>query len=341
LKPSFHRVDFASIDEKELDAFPDRIIFQTQPWINFIARTQNAEPVVAALREDDETLGYFTGLIVKKFGFKILGSPFPGWSTPYIGFNLKPGVSRRIAIEALPDFAFDDLKCHHVELMDRRMVPEDCAHLALECLMFESFEVDVSLAEDQLWKNMRRECRQCIRKAEKCDVRIEEASDLSFAREHYAQLKHVFAVKNSVPPFSVERIKRLIELVHPSGNLLMLRARNKDGICIATSIFAAMNQIMFYWGAASWRHLSQVRPNELVVWNAIQYCKERGMSTFELIGGGDYKLKFGSRRIMIPWVRISRNRNIEFLRTSAQKAFCAAQDAVGRVAHMADRFRRR
>lgn len=341
MRPAFHLVDFASINSAELDSFRDRIVFQTLPWLEFIAQTQNAQPVIADLREDNETLGYFTGLVVKKFGLKILGSPFPGWSTPYMGFNLKPEVPRRAAIEALIEFAFDDLKCHHMELMDRRMVAEDCADLGLECSIFESFEVDVSLAEDQLWKNMRRECRQCIRKAEKCEVRIEQAADLSFADEHYAQLKHVFAVKNSVPPFGVERIKRLIESVHPSGNLLMLRARNKDGICIATSIFAAMNQIMFYWGAASWRHLSLVRPNELLVWHAIQYCKEHGMSTFELIGGGDYKLKFGSRRIVVPWVRISRNPSIAFLRTSAQKAFCAAQDAIGKVAHVTDRLKRR
>ncbi len=340
LKPSFHRIDLASIGQGELDAFPDRIVFQTGPWVNFIAQTQNAEPVIAALRENNEIMGYFTGLIVKKFGFKILGSPFPGWSTPYMGFNLRPGVSRATAIEALGDFAFDVLKCHHMELMDRHMVRQDCSHLDFKCLMFDSFEVDISLTEDQIWKNMRHDGRQCIRKAEKCGVRIEEANDLSFADEHYAQLKHVFAVKNSVPPFGVERIRRLIELMYPSGNLLMLRARNKEGVCIATSIFAGMNQIMFHWGAASWRHYSQVRPNEPLVWYAIKYWKARGIRTFELIGRGDYKLKFGSQPIVIPWVRISRNRTISLLRTSAQQAFSTAQSAVGRVAHVADRFRR-
>ncbi len=341
MKPTFHHLDFGSVNSSELDSFGDRIVFQTRPWLEFIAQTQNAKPVIAALREDDETLGYFTGLLVKRLGFKILGSPFPGWNTPYMGFNLKPDVSRRTAVEALADFAFKDLHCDHLEFMDRHMVREDCSDLDLECSIFDSFEVDISLAEDRIWKNMRRECRQCIRKAEKCEVQVEEANDLSFADEHYAQLKHVFAVKNSVPPFGVDRVRRLIELVHPSGNLLMLRARNKDGICIATSIFAAMNRIMFHWGAASWRHLSQVRPNEILVWHAIQYWKARGISTFELIGRGEYKLKFGSRRIVVPWVRTSRNRSIAFLRTSAQKAFCSAQSAIGKVAHVADRLRRR
>jgi len=339
LKPKFYKLDLASINVAELEAFEDRIVFQSRPWINFIARTQNAEPIIAALREDDEVLGYFTGLIVKKFGLKILGSPFPGWSTPYMGFNLKPGISRSIAVEALTDFAFTELKCHHLEIMDRRMTWNDCANIAVECSVFDSFELDISLPEDQIWKNMRHDCRQCIRKAQKSGVVIEEANDLSFADEHYAQLKHVFAVKNSVPPFGVDRIKKLIELVHPSGNLLMLRARNKDGICIATSIFTGMNQMMFHWGAASWRHYSQVRPNEILVWHAIQHWRARGVGTFELIGRGEYKLKFGSTRIAIPWVRTSRNRGIGFLRASAQMAFRTTQSAIGKLAHIVDNLK--
>ncbi len=60
-KPSFRRVDIASIDPQELDAYADRIVYQTLPWIKFIAHSQRAEPVVAALYREDERLGYFTG----------------------------------------------------------------------------------------------------------------------------------------------------------------------------------------------------------------------------------------------------------------------------------------
>ncbi len=111
-KPWFQRVDIASIDPLELDGYADRIVYQTLPWIKFIAHSQHAEPVLAALYRADEKLGYFTGLLVKKFGFKILGSPFPGWNTPYMGFNLRPDVSRGVATEALVDFAFNQLRCH-------------------------------------------------------------------------------------------------------------------------------------------------------------------------------------------------------------------------------------
>ena len=62
----------------EINNYPERTIFQTPAWLSFIAKTQNAQPVFAAFREGQQGLGYFTGLMVCKFGIRILGSPFPG-----------------------------------------------------------------------------------------------------------------------------------------------------------------------------------------------------------------------------------------------------------------------
>jgi len=46
---------------------------------------------LAELRDGNEVVGYFTGLTFARFGVRILGSSFPGWTTPYIGFTLLPG----------------------------------------------------------------------------------------------------------------------------------------------------------------------------------------------------------------------------------------------------------
>ena len=89
----FERVNLAPAEwDGILRTFADRIVHQSPAYLAFLAETQNAEPVVAALKEGNDTLGYFTGLIFRKFGLKILGSPFRGWSTPYMGFNLQPSV---------------------------------------------------------------------------------------------------------------------------------------------------------------------------------------------------------------------------------------------------------
>lgn len=329
MKPTFERLDFETVDHEKLDTFPDRMVHQMVPWVRFIAATQNAEPLVAELRQGSETLGYFTGLIVRKYGFKILGSPFPGWSTTYMGFNLLPGVSRATAMQALTDFAFHDLRCHHVEIMDRHMKQEDYLPLHYQTWMFEGYEIDLTASEEQLFANMKPTCRTCIRKAAKSGVRIEEAHDVDFADEYYEQLTHVFHVKELTPPFGVDRVRQLIRYVHPTGSLLLLRARNNEGKCIATGIFPAYNRTMFFWGGASWRKWSKVRPNEAIMWYAMKYWKSRGMALFDLVGMGDYKKKYGAYDISVPWVRKSKNAIVALLRSNAEKAFYKWQHISG------------
>jgi hypothetical protein len=118
---AFEPIDFASSEwRKEAENFPGRTIYQHPAWMSFVAETQRAQPVVARLCEGNSTIGYFTGLTVRRFGLKVLGSPFPGWSTAYMGFHLQEGAPRTLAMKALMRFAMRDLGCAHVECMDRK-----------------------------------------------------------------------------------------------------------------------------------------------------------------------------------------------------------------------------
>ena len=58
--PRFERITLSPADwGKALSDFDDRIVFQTPQWQAFLVETQRGEPVLAALKEGDETLGYF------------------------------------------------------------------------------------------------------------------------------------------------------------------------------------------------------------------------------------------------------------------------------------------
>src|SRR4051812_32111818 len=103
------------VDWAKLDAYPDRQIFQTKEWLDFVAEAQGAEVVVAALEDNGSIVGWFSGLVQRRFGLRMLGAPFPGWSTSYLCFNLEPFVPRREAWKALLDFAARELRCVHLE----------------------------------------------------------------------------------------------------------------------------------------------------------------------------------------------------------------------------------
>jgi len=325
----FYAIDSKAADWKRLDQFADRTVFQTREWVHFIAEAQNAQLVLAELRDESEVLGYFTGLTFSKFGMKVLGSSFPGWTTPYIGFNLIPGVARSAALEALEKFAWDDLKCLHMEVSDPNFAFDDGEAAGFKTEYYASYRTDLTRSEEELFGNMESACRRCIRKAEKSGLRIEEAHDLAFADEYYEQLKDVFAKQSLVPTYSVERVRALVRNAEPGGNLLLLRARDPEGKCIATGIYPGFNQIAEFWGNASFRAYQNLRPNEACHWYAMRYWKKRGASIFDWGGEGTYKEKYGCTPHRVPWFTKSRYQIVGKLRNEARNMFARKQKFLG------------
>jgi Acetyltransferase (GNAT) domain len=327
----FRALSPGEVPWRTLDRFDDRVVFQTQEWLNFIAESQGALPVVAEIRDNDTVAGYFSGLVVRKFGVRILGSSFPGWTTPYIGFNLAPGYSRSRLLDPLLQWAFRDLRCLHVEVSDRCFQPDDAMGSHIDRTAYETYKSDLTRSEDELFNRMESACRRCIRKAEKSRVTIEEAHDLEFADEYYAQLKDVFAKQGKVPTYSVDRVRLLLKHMLPTGRLLAVRARNPDGKCIATSLYPGMKDTAFFWGNASWRLEQQWRPNEYLHWYALRYWKARGVKLFDWGGGGTYKEKYGVEPYVVPWFCKSKYRVLSTVRNEARALFYKSQRLVGRL----------
>jgi hypothetical protein len=310
-------IDPDSLGPGEADRFGDRTVFQTRPWLDFLADSQGAAPVVAEVRGGEGRLGYFTGAVVRKFGLRILGSPFPGWTTSYMGFNLPPEVPRREALKALEAFAFRELRCVHVEVMDYHLSAQDGEALGFSRRMLKGFQSDLTLTEEELFARMTSACRRCIRKSEKEGVVIEEAHDESFAAEYYDQLLDVFGKQGLKPTYDQDRVSKLIKHLGPAGLVLQLRARNAEGRCIATGLYPGSHEHSFFWGNASYRSDQGVRPNEPLHWYAMRYWKQRGALRHDWGGGGDYKAKYGGTPIAIPWFSKSRSRVISRARTAA------------------------
>jgi hypothetical protein len=315
-----------------LETYPDRQIFQTPAWLRFVAEAQNAEPVIAVLKDGDEEVGHFAGLVVKRIGFSILGTPLPGWSTSYMGIRLREGVSKRNALESLVRFAFRDLRCVHLEFFDRSFTVDDAAGLGFDCHDARGFEVDLSGSVDEVYaRTSATACRYRVRKATKLGVVIEEAQDDAFADDYYAQLQEVFASQSLVPTYDKERVRLLMKHLLPTGMLLLLRARDAEGHCIATGIFPAMNRHMYFWGGASWRQYRNLSPNEPLNWHAIQYWKTRGMRWYDMCGGGEYKRKYGGDRICVPCFSKSRYRYLKYARDLTRCGFRLKQMIAGRT----------
>ncbi len=276
-----------------LRGFADREVFQTPEWMRFVAESQGAQPVVLTVKNGAAAVGYFAGLMVRKAGLKILGSPFPGWTTSRMGIRLLPNVPKRAAVKAVMEYAFEEMKCVHLEINDLNIPLDELAGLGFQRKVEHAYVIDLTQDEKVIYSRMSSTaCRYRIRKAEKLGLVIEEASDEGFVDDYFAQLCDVFAKQSLVPTYDKERVRLLIRHLLPSGNLLLLRAREPQGRCIATSIFVGMHQLACFWGNASWRQDQHFCPNEALQWYSIRYWKRRGVRYYDM-GGGLYKRKYG------------------------------------------------
>ena len=108
------------------------------------------------------------------------------------------------------------------------------------------------------------------------------------------------------PPIRSSASAPWFATLEPSGNILLLRARDPEGRCIATGIYPGFNQIAEFWGNASFRSHQSLRPNEACHWYAMRYWKKRGATIFDWGGEGTYKEKYGCTPHRVPWFTKSR-----------------------------------
>ena len=306
---SFKRIDADDMPWEELNEFNGANIFQTRPWINFLADFFAAEPVIAAIQSDGQVQGYFMGLITKKLGLKILGSPFRGWNTYFMGFNLLPGVSYHEVLQAFPNFAFNELKCHFLMIIDANLEEDDLKGLSYHVRKINNFALDLTKSEAELFANMKgNSCRTSIRRTINKGVVIEEATDPGFADEYYAQYQEVYARKSLPPFYDLDFARQMIAHLQPMGNLLLLRARNSEGVCIATHIDLIFNKVAVVWGSASRKQYLSLRPNELIYWYAMKRVKAMGIEVLQLADGvKQFKEKLGACETQV-W-RLMKARN--------------------------------
>jgi hypothetical protein len=316
----FRRLALHDVDFEGLDRRPDRTIFQTREWLEFLVSSQDAEPVVAEVTEDGAPIGYFTGAIVRRFGLKILGSPLRGWTTSYMGFNLDEPERLGAAIEALPTFAFRQLGCIHLEVMDRSCSP-DSAPSGFQAGRLAGYELDLGGDDDSLLARMTSHGRRDVRRSLRNGITVEEVdptADTSFVPEYYEQVCQSFGKRSLTPTYPIERVELMVRHLFPTGRLLLLRARVADGTPAATGIFPGLpGSTAVFWMGASHRPLQSQLPNEALMWHALRTWRDRGAVRFDFGGGGRYKAKYGGDEIRVPWLRRSRFGVLEHGRAAA------------------------
>lgn len=330
----FVEIDMDKINEEEFNDFPQKSLFTTKEWINFVAMDSGATPLIVEIWDDKIKIGYFTGLSFSKFGIKMIGSPFSGWSTCFMGVDIKEGYNRLDIVQMLIPYLFKTYKCMYIEFIDRNISFEQVKKEKINYEVVNTLELEIDKSDEGLFKVFKTDCRNFIRQFERRGATLEVAEpNDEFAEEYYKQLEDVFAKQNLVPTYSVEKVKRLLYSLKNTDKILCLRVRNPEHESIATSIFVGHNKKFFFWGGASYRSQQSYRPNEYMIWTAIKYWRDRGVSVFDMVGVRDYKKKFGSTEKEYPRLIFTRYKVLYKLRNIARDLYYFKGKVFGFLEH--------
>ena len=291
---SFEQVNYRKINNYINHEYEDRLIFQTKEWIDFVSDCKGAEPIVIRIKKDNKEIGFFTSLIFSVMGVRIIGSPFRGWTTLYMGFNLKPGENHVEIIPELWSYVHREFRCFYMEIVDWNISIEEAHEAGLTYGIQETYVKEISDELPKILKSFSSTCKNQIHRFEKNEARLDivEPTD-SFAEEYYKELERVFGYQGLKPSYDLKRVKSLLSHIKEIGKetLYTTIAYSPDGTPIGTLIGFGYGKTAYLWGLTIIRE-EQYYQSDALLWDSFKHWKELGYEHYDLVGVRPYKLKF-------------------------------------------------
>jgi len=162
---------------------------------------------------------------------------------------------------------------------------------------FFTHEVDLSGTEEDQWNRCRSSVRRAARKARASHVETR----CGCADEHMNAFYHLFTLtrrRHGLPPPPIDFFRLLQRHVLQPGAGTVVTAW-RAGRAIAASIFLHFGTRSLYkYGASDHRHQAE-RPNDLVMWEGLRWCRARGGRWLSL--GKTRRVQEGLRRFKNGW----------------------------------------
>jgi hypothetical protein len=316
--------------------FPGHRVVHTRAWVASLEDAGFGRPLYLVCERAGQVVACFPGLLKSVGPLRLFGSPLPGWQSSSMGPAFDPDrVSTEAIFSAVLPYLRERWGVHHVEVLHHNLDGAAMNALGFRGEPVLTFRAPLVPGDaETTFRGLASNARRNIRRAERLGLTPRFETDDAFADEHYAQLRQVYAHGGYVIPFGPERVRGCFRRLRDAGRLLAIAVYLPDGRTnVASGMFTIEGGELLLWTWAHHPAYRWYRATELMTWTVMREAVARGCRTFDLMGGGDFKAKFGARPDTSKrrWVW-SRYAWLGPARALAQQAFLVQQALRGRVA---------
>lgn len=312
-----------------------RVVHQ-RAWLESLERSGYGRPLYLTFRSDGEAVAWLPGLLVDVGPFRLYGSSLPGWQTVSMGpvFDATQ-VGTDELITTLVPFLERHHAVDHMEILSPDLDTPTMSSLGFRGEPVPTYRARLFPGDEPcMMRALKDSARRNIKRGLKLRLQVQFESDDAFVNEHYDQLAETYARGGYRINFRRQRVLECFRQMKAAGHLLAVSVYLPDeSVSIASGIFTTFNRELLLW---SWAHRTRHRwynPTELLTWSVMTKAMAAGCDSFDLMGRGDFKAKFGAEldETKVRWVR-SRHRWLTAARDAAQWGGRWRMAVLGRLA---------
>lgn len=280
---------------KFVDDHPQGNIFQTPEMAEVYKNTKNYLPLtlVAIDSHSDEITALVNAAIIHEFKgpLKPLTSRSIIIGGPLYHDNPPGRESVRLLMERYDALAGRSALYTEIRnLWDTNNPPLPQGYTFEEHL---NFLIDLSVGKEKLWTNLSTSPRRGIAKSRKLGVTIKEISIKNEVESLYFLLKSSYD-KARHPLSEKTLFDAVYEHLVPKKMAKIFLADYKD-TSIGGVLLLLYKQHVYEWYRGSLREYSKLHPNDLLVWNSLEWGSSNNFLVFDFMGAGKPDQKYGVR----------------------------------------------
>jgi len=247
----------------------------------------------------DELLGVYPLFIKRIMGLKMISSPPLGIGTLYLGYLVSKEYDRlrqskkELLLNSFLGEMETEMKRHSPDYVQVCTVPN-----FLDMRFFKwnnysvrsiyTYVVDLNKPSEDIWDNLHKDLKRCIRLADSSGLEIRVSDDISML--HKRQEKR-YREKAADFSLDAEYLNELIR-VFPD-NIKIYYVYNDKGEVISGMASQEYNKRFMAWiGVAR----AEEHANEFLIWKLMEQAKSEGLNKFEIAGADDRGLNMFKSR---------------------------------------------